>query len=384
MARDPRVKHMKRPANTEQETPGYDSFLDIVANLVGILVILIMVLGVRAQEAWRHSARAAAISSLAEQDEPDGLGESAKANLDSSPTDAPPAPPPPTALASPVELPDVEGPQRQAAQLRQSTHEIEQQIANVELHAAIQQEHRDKLLLALTTRERELAEKQQHLDAAEQARKLAEQQLRAAQDELLNVQQQVDSAAESVPEPIVLPHRPAPLAQTVFGREEHFRLHSGRLSYVPMTELLQQLKNEAKNKSWKLKEAAAVTETIGPVNDYYLRYKLSRTERTIRTEAGPLRRTMIELDNFALLPVTEMLGVPTERALTEGSQFLTRLAQYDPNEVTITVWTYPDSYADLRRIKETIWQRGFLAAARPLPAGFPISGSPRGSRSAAE
>ncbi len=48
----------------------------------------------------------------------------------------------------------------------------------------------------------------------------------------------------------------------------------------------------------------------------------------MRTEAGPLRRTMVELDNFVLLPTSETLGVPTERALTEGSEFLTRLSQY--------------------------------------------------------
>ena len=39
----------RRTANDVPE-PGYDSFLDIVANLVGILVILIMVVGVQAQE----------------------------------------------------------------------------------------------------------------------------------------------------------------------------------------------------------------------------------------------------------------------------------------------------------------------------------------------
>ncbi|MFP6620974.1 MAG: hypothetical protein VB877_16645, partial [Pirellulaceae bacterium] len=33
------------------EDPGQDSFLDIVANLVGILIILVMVVAVRAREA---------------------------------------------------------------------------------------------------------------------------------------------------------------------------------------------------------------------------------------------------------------------------------------------------------------------------------------------
>ena len=39
---------MSRVAHSQVAEPGFDSFLDIVANLVGILVILIMVIGVRA------------------------------------------------------------------------------------------------------------------------------------------------------------------------------------------------------------------------------------------------------------------------------------------------------------------------------------------------
>ena len=33
----------------EDSTPGHDSFLDIVSNIVGILIILVMVTGVRAK-----------------------------------------------------------------------------------------------------------------------------------------------------------------------------------------------------------------------------------------------------------------------------------------------------------------------------------------------
>ncbi len=359
---------MRRPDNTEQDTPSYDSFLDIVANLVGILVILIMVLGVRAQEAWQHSAHASPTSVPASPAETGAPNELAPAAVEEEP----------------LVMPDVEGPKNQADALRRSAHEIEQQIATLDRQTALQKAQRDQLQLALTIQEREAAEREQELAAADQVRARTERQLRTAREALANLQQQVQSVDDSVPEPIVLPHRPAPLAQTVFGREEHFRLHAGRLSYVPMTELVEQLKDEAKSKSWKLKEAPAITETIGPVKNYYLRYKLQRTERTMRTEAGPVRRTVVELDNFVLLPVVETMGEPTDRALTEGSEFLTRLSRYNPDEVTVTVWTYPDSYADLRQLKEFLWERGFLAAARPLPAGFPISGSPSGSRSAAE
>ena len=42
---------MRRRQKPNLEGPGQDSFLDIVANLVGILIILVMVVGVRAKDA---------------------------------------------------------------------------------------------------------------------------------------------------------------------------------------------------------------------------------------------------------------------------------------------------------------------------------------------
>ena len=44
----------RRPRNSDAEAPGQDSFLDIVANLVGILIILVMVVGARAKDALVH------------------------------------------------------------------------------------------------------------------------------------------------------------------------------------------------------------------------------------------------------------------------------------------------------------------------------------------
>ncbi|MCG8584461.1 MAG: hypothetical protein MI757_07100, partial [Pirellulales bacterium] len=42
---------MPRRATQHHEPPGNDSFLDIVANIVGILIILVMVVGVRVKHA---------------------------------------------------------------------------------------------------------------------------------------------------------------------------------------------------------------------------------------------------------------------------------------------------------------------------------------------
>jgi hypothetical protein len=64
--------------------------------------------------------------------------------------------------------------------------------------------------------------------------------------------------------------------------------------------------------------------------------------------------------------------------------FHRQLRELNSQDTTITVWTYPDSYPEFRQLKEHLYQRGFLSAARPLPHGHPIGGSPHGSKSAAQ
>ena len=42
---------MRRKSNSKAEAPGQDSFLDVVANLVGILIILVMIVSAHAKKA---------------------------------------------------------------------------------------------------------------------------------------------------------------------------------------------------------------------------------------------------------------------------------------------------------------------------------------------
>ncbi len=41
-----------------------------------------------------------------------------------------------------------------------------------------------------------------------------------------------------------------------------------------------------------------------------------------------------------------------------------------PAETVVTVWVYPDSFGEFRKLKSALYREGFLAAARPLPPIF--------------
>jgi hypothetical protein len=174
------------------------------------------------------------------------------------------------------------------------------------------------------------------------------------------------------------------MAKTVFGREIHLRLAAGRLGYVPWDELVEQLKEEAPQQVWKLKDAPRITETLGPVRGFRMHYTLARGQQVNPTRHGVAVRNQIELDRFVLVPVSKDLGEPLDEALRDSSEFRTILAQFDPDRTTVTVWVYPDSFDDFRRLKAFLFRQGYLAAGRPMPEGQPIGGSPRGSRSAAQ
>ena len=50
----------------------------------------------------------------------------------------------------------------------------------------------------------------------------------------------------------------------------------------------------------------------------------------------------------------------------------------------MTLWVYPDSFTLFRKLREDLQARGYLVAARPLPDGMAIRGSPAGSLSAGQ
>jgi hypothetical protein len=135
---------------------------------------------------------------------------------------------------------------------------------------------------------------------------------------------------------------------------------------------------------YRLKDVPQLTQTIGPVQGFHLRYTMQRRTIQANTAAGAMVREIAELKQFVLVPVSDTLGEPVDEALSEGSQFRQMLESMRPGATVVTVWTYPDSFGDYRTLKRWLFDRGYSCAARPLPADQPISGSPDGSRSAAQ
>lgn len=338
---------MRRKQDAVANAPGQDCFMDVVTNLVGILIVLVTVVGVVAKDALLDVAH-------------------------------------PTVEETTLPAPDVAGAATAAASVEGDIHRLATTMSRQQLEIAFRREERDRVHLLVTAAQEKMAVHRDKLDAEQQVEFDNQRALIAARRELEELQRGRQALQNSAPATAVIEHLPTPMAKTVFGREIHFRLAGGRLTPVPWDELVEQLKRDAPNKAWRLKDEPQFTETLGPIGGFWLHYTLKRAEYTLPTKHGVAVQSRVELDRFVVVPVSEDLGEPLEKALTSGSQFLSVLEQHRPAETTVTVWVYPDSFGQFRSVKQVLYSRGYLTASRPLPAGHPIGGSPQGSRSAAE
>jgi hypothetical protein len=340
---------VKRFVPKSDDAPGQDSFLDIVANLVGILIILVMVVGVRAKDAFLEAAPAAETE-------------------------------------SPQEISA-----REVATAEESANNVESDIRNLadklnrhELEITYRREERNRVQLLIASAEQWIDEQRQRLDETQKASFDAQRELIATRNEFDDLQRGRDALENATAPEGVIEHLPTPMAKTVFGKELHLRLSQGRVSYVPWDEMVEALKKEAPHKVWRLKDQSQFTETLGPIAGYWMKYTLRRASYSLPTRMGVAVQQRVELDRFVLLPVAENQGETLDEAFAAGAQLQALLAAHKPAQTTITVWVYPDSYGQFRQLKKALYERGYLTASRPLPEGIPIGGSPQGTRSAAQ
>ncbi|MDP6446803.1 MAG: hypothetical protein QF805_23630, partial [Pirellulaceae bacterium] len=113
------------PRRQQTDPPGQDSFLDIVANLVGILIILVMIVGFRTRAAMEQT-------SIATVDVEDA--------------------------------PDVDAARRAASSIEADVHQVENKIKRQQMEVNYRRLERDKMLLAVTRMEADISDKRAALD----------------------------------------------------------------------------------------------------------------------------------------------------------------------------------------------------------------------------
>jgi len=338
---------MPRVTRNDTEDPGHDSFLDIVANMVGILIILVIAVGVRV----KNAPVVASILSKVERND---------SRLDK--------------LAA------------TEVSLRSDVLKTDRKVRMIEDEIITQGQRREVLVTAVALIEREIGSRRENLDAAAQRDFDLRRGLAESQHQLDQLRREREHIEKTEAEPVVVKSYPTPLSRTVDDGEAHFQLREGRIVFVPVDKLMDLFQADIRVKKYKLRDRAEYVDTLGPVGGFRLKYVLQREEipPEMAIELG-YGGTVIRLKRASFIPVSSQLGEPVDVALAEGdSEFRQVLSRYRPGRHAITVWTYPSGFGDFSKIKKEAYLLGFSVAARPLPEGDFISGSPDGSKSAAQ
>ena len=402
---------MSRRASQDEPGFGSDSFLDIIANLVGILIILIVLAGLRASETVH----------LAETDETETAGE-------------PVVPPPAPAVdedaqfvayqahlrtlakretenekrramaftaAQEKEEHDAEKQRRllaiqKADQLKAEEEEAARQIAR--LTTLSEKTTEEGIVAALADAEKTREEQNATVrvlsatrDRLNKEKEEADSRLTAQANELNELAKQLDEVnrqfvqlADIETEKKTLTHRVSPVGRVVTEEEIHFRISRGKVSHVPIRELTEILKDKIRqNGSW-LVRVNRHSGVVGPVDGYRLEYVIERQQPSMSDELR-MGRGMVRvgLSEFQVQPTSDLYEETIVRSIERDGLVFRQLLSLPP-ETPITLWVYPDSFAEYRVLANFAQQNGFIVAGRPLPKGLPIAGSPHGSKSVAQ
>jgi hypothetical protein len=343
---------------------GSDSFLDVLANIVGILIILIVSAASRVQRGpeLAQSAGATAVAQ-ASIDKP-----AAAAPLPAEPdSDEPPAEITAELLALQKKMADVEE-KSNAAAVRLRRLSAEEKAAGAELSAA-------------------------EKEAAQESGKLKKQQLRLARlEEAIGERQGVlrgllaefEEVENARPAALEVKHRLVPVSQEVVGQEVYFRVSGGRVSIVPLNELAERIKNQLERQKDWLASRGHHEAVVGPLDGYSMKFEVERKPlSTLERNRHGFGAYRIGVSQCEIIPERHLVDESPEEALRRNSKFALAV-KTAPEGATLTFWVYPDSFHAYRILQAACQAEGFVVAARPLPFGLNPKISPDGSRSAGQ
>ena len=368
---------------------GSDSFLDVVANIVGILIILIVIAGLRVSQTpvvvkpspADDSSVAPAVAMAPSDDEDE--------EIDPTTPETPVAMIPRETVTKPIRdpLPELVVPR----ELVDTTGRLQTEMTAIKkddlslttkLKQASQQQfellERQKAIQAM------LAQSSAEVDANQKQAAAHEIDMELARETLLRLTRQFEELEVKPANIQTLEHKITPISRVVNGKEKHYRLERNRVSEVPVDELVSRLKEQIdRRKDWLVKTRQHQGQ-IGPVQGFRMQY-LVRVDtmsglEELRSGHGGYR---ISLASWEIHPEPETRGETEDIALRKGSQFYQSILGAAP-DTTLTFWVYPDSYAIYRKLQKFTHDHGFSVAGRPRPPGVPISGSPNGSKSAGQ
>ena len=376
----------------EEDNFGEESFLDILANMVGILVILIVLAGVRVS--MSRLVPVDVVEAKPEEPQVEEIvpewpvqplvqGESS-AIAYVAPVEAPVVVPPkiyslstqrnevPVTLlstslgnAKPDEQPVDETPGQlqqllakyNALSTQKKTLEAEKQRLLARGHQTFEQlKAVQQQLEQMTPQQTELQQTDEQADAEVED---LEDQLRALKAQMVLIER-------SDPQVKQWEHIASAIANEVKGEEYHFLVRGEQIAYVPLLEMLGMAKGQIQKRREWFQTHDSYQGIVGPLEGFTMQLRVVKvggsTMDAIRYSGAFVR---IELDEFRVLPSSSVMRETVDAALKPTSMYRDRLLNFEPGS-TVTYWVYPDSFDAYQKLQAEARPLGLKIAARPL------------------
>ena len=367
---------------------GSDSFLDIIANLVGILVILIVLAGLRAAQVSVETdvSEVAAVST-----ESSSLPKSQKNDVDSSSDSE-------KSVAKPV---TVARPQRMNVRLEPSPEaELGAAVVPVEIAESQRQELLDvvkglEARLATLPVDRALADlKEVQSELAAVSGQLPGLQQRLAQEDAVRRRSLIEAAefdeeyqalrkqlveVNQTFEELKTAERPIeefelrinPVGRRSRGEELLFRLEKGRLVHLPAAALF----GKAELQSGRLTPLTSASDvesgSVGPLNGVTLDYETQVIATMVPTSSGASTYGLRKLMR-GTMRVTRLAVAEDWRTSIEEKGVVSRLMLAAPQNAFARIFVTPDSFEAARRVAAFIRTLGHGVATMPIEPGTDI------------
>lgn len=321
----------------------FDSFLDVVANVVGIILRLILV-------AWVGARSYKAV--------------------------VPAAPVPALTKEEIAELPDPQDPL--APELERQRRELaEAQAHLLEQLKEWQKLRQDSTLTAeelarLTARvqevdsERKNVESKTHQDA--QITRNAALSLEEIRERGKRIVAEIEALRKAPPSKQTLRYR-TPVSHPLQSEELLFECCHGRVSFIDYGKFKAEI-DSVLSDGEKLRGAghfSAVTEAAGPFRMHY----------TAEVDSYTMRASL----SWEIEPIAFIRGESVEQALAPGSEFRRVIDSIEPGSTAVTMCVYPDSFPLYRKLRDYMHERDIVVAGRPLPEGASIAANRNGTTS---
>lgn len=330
--------------NRDEMAVGEDSFMDTIANLVGIMIILVVIVAARGYTTARVQARAVAEEKFEQMD----------------------------------------APKLTTVQLGRDLEEQLENLREYEMELMARSAERMSLVDRVNLAEQAFEETMRGMDRVASEDSQIQLELSQLEKELAELTQQAGNLPPSEIETVALQHLPTPMAKTVFGKELHVMMQNNFVTVIPWDALVETLKQQVQRTVSRNTQRERIEDSLGPIDGFMMRYRLISRNGIVSDGRSSAMGRMVELEKFELDPTSDIIRESVVDSLRSGGRLRAELDAFRSQQTTITVWVYPESFGEFRKLKESLFREGFLCAARPLPANMRIGASPRGSTSAAQ